>query len=133
MGAWSHEIFGNDAACDWAADLKRTSQLGYIESAIRAAEESGYLRAHVASAALAACEVIARLLGNPGRDEDYVDEVEAWVLAHQLPIPEERRLRALAVVGRVLSTDSELRELWEMGDASEWVDVAEDLRRRLLL
>jgi Domain of unknown function (DUF4259) len=34
MGAWSHESFGHDGACDWLADLQEGSDLRPIEAAL---------------------------------------------------------------------------------------------------
>jgi hypothetical protein len=31
MGAWSHESFGNDDACDWAAQLDASGDIGFVE------------------------------------------------------------------------------------------------------
>ena len=33
MGAWSHEPFGNDQACDWAAELAESTGFAIIEKA----------------------------------------------------------------------------------------------------
>ncbi|HXA46345.1 MAG TPA: DUF4259 domain-containing protein, partial [Burkholderiaceae bacterium] len=65
MGTWSHEPFGNDTANDWAYGLEETKDMSFIESALdRVIEQSGdYLEAPEAEEAIAAIEVIAKLLG----------------------------------------------------------------------
>ena len=62
MGAWSHEPFGNDTACDWVYDLLETEDFSLIESALDAVMENGdeYLNSDVASEAIAAIEVIVK-------------------------------------------------------------------------
>ena len=66
MGAWSHEPFGNDTACDWAYELDDATDLSIIESAIDAVldEELDYIDASDAEEAIAAIEVLAKLLGH---------------------------------------------------------------------
>ena len=64
MGAWSHEPFGNDDANDWAYELEDTEDLSHIEAALDVVLDSdGYLEAPEASCAIAAVEVLAKLLG----------------------------------------------------------------------
>jgi len=36
MGAWSHESFGNDTACDWSYGLLETTDLSVIEATLGA-------------------------------------------------------------------------------------------------
>jgi len=44
--------------------------------------------------------------------------------------PEDIVQAALAVIDRVLSPPSELLELWDEGDASEWRAAVDELRKR---
>ncbi len=67
MGAWGVLAFDNDDANDWAYGLENISDLSLVESAFSQLEAAdNYLEAPAACEALAACEVIARLLGHTG-------------------------------------------------------------------
>ena len=114
MGAWGEFAFDNDTANDWAYGLM-TSDLSLVEYAFDELEEVGddYLDQDVACNALAACEVIARLRGNPGYKNAFTEKVDEWVAAHKLkpsPVlvgsfgrdrPDSRRaFRTAGVVGR---------------------------------
>ncbi|MDB5320263.1 MAG: hypothetical protein JWN40_1894 [Phycisphaerales bacterium] len=133
MGAWGVLAFDNDEACDWASDLDDVDDLSLVEAAFKVVEDSGgdCLDAHDATDALAACEVLARLRGEPGYNNAYTEGVDAWVAAHPID-PQPRMLaRAEAVIARVLGKKSELRELWDDGVGAEWREAVDDLRRRL--
>jgi len=58
MGAWSHESFGNDDACDWGHELAETNDLSVIESALDSVLAIGddYLELSEASNGIAAAE-----------------------------------------------------------------------------
>lgn len=133
MGAWGELAFDNDTANDWAYDLDGLSDLSLVESAFDELEEVGedYLDQDVACQALAACEVLARLLGNFGYRNAYTKKVDDWVAAH--PVKPETALlaRARAGIDRILGADSELRQLWEEGGKKTWRQSVLDLRQRL--
>jgi hypothetical protein len=133
MGAWGALAFDNDQACDWAAGLADVDDLSLVEAAFAAVEnaDDGYVDAHEACDALAACEVLARLRGHPGYENAYTRDVDAWVASHRIAPLSAILTRAEAVIDRVLAEDSELRELWDEGDGTEWRQAAADLRRRL--
>lgn len=120
MGAWSHEPFGNDTANDWAYDLEKTKDLSYIEAALdRALEEATYLEAPTAEEAIGAIEVLAKLLGRGTQSDAYTEKLDAWVKSvNQTPDPALLK-KAQRVIGRILSKDSELLELWQDSDEFE--------------
>ncbi|MBL8315397.1 MAG: DUF4259 domain-containing protein [Rubrivivax sp.] len=134
MGTWSHEIFGNDSACDWAADLASVDSLRPIEAAIGAvarASEDG-VDADAAAEALAAAEAIARLRGHPGERSAYSEALDDWVLRTRLQPPPTLVRDALAAVERIGSPGSELHESWSEGDeGAAWLATLADLRSRL--
>jgi hypothetical protein len=68
VGAWGELAFDNDAANDWAYGLDDVNDLSLVESAFAELEAVGsaYLDQDLACNALAACEVLARLRGQPG-------------------------------------------------------------------
>ena len=90
-----------------------------------------YLEAPIGCNALAACEVLARLLGKPGYQNSFTEKVDQWVLKHPVKPPAELLARASSTIDRILGDSSELRQLFEEGDASEWLEAVEDLRVRL--
>lgn len=63
MGTWGVLTFDNDSACDWASGLDKVDDLSLVQEAVDAVTEAGddYLDSYVATDALAACEVLARL------------------------------------------------------------------------
>ena len=131
MGAWGVLAFDNDDANDWAYGLDDIDDLSLVESAFKAVEEAGdYLEAPDACNALAACEVLARLKGNPGYRNSYTEKVDEWVERHPGKPSDRLLTRASSVIDRILGK-SELRELWEEGDAADWLRCVEELRGRL--
>ena len=105
MGAWGELAFDNDTANDWAYDLEELHDLSLVESAFGAVDDvgDGYLDQDVACNALAACEVVARLRGNPGYTNAYTKKVDEWVAAHASLRPSATLVdRAVAVVDRIL-------------------------------
>ena len=131
MGAWGVSAFDNDDANDWAYELESVSDLSLIDSALAAVEGADdYLEATDACNALAACEVLARLRGNSGYQNAYTEKVDLWVKAHPLKPSGELITRAAAAIDRILADRSELRELWEEADATEWRTSVLELRAR---
>lgn len=121
MGAWSHEPFGNDDANDWAYELEEAEDLSYVEAALDAVLESdGYLEAPEASCAVAAVEVIAKLLGKGTQSDAYTEKVDEWVMRVRIKPPRPLLEKARRALERVRGEQSELRELWHEGDAAEW-------------
>jgi hypothetical protein len=133
MGAWSADTFGNDTACDWAFDLEGVDDLSLVRQAFVAVLDVGsdYLDADIASEGLAACEVIARLKGHWGLRDPYSEPVDKWVERHPTKPPDDLVQAALAVLDRVITPPSELLELWEEADATEWDAAVADLRKRV--
>lgn len=122
MGAWSHEPFGNDDANDWAYGLEDTKDLSLIEAALdRVLQADGYLEAPEASEAVAAAEVIAKLLGKGTQSDAYTRKIDAWVKSVSVSPSEGLRSKAHQALARVMGDESELRELWSEDDDSEWV------------
>jgi hypothetical protein len=132
MGAWGHRAFDNDEANDWAYGLDDTSDLSLVESAFDDLEGVGddYLDQDVACHALAACEVLARCMGNAGYRDAYTEKVDTWVAAHSLKPSPALLKRASLAIRRILSDNSELCELWEES-GEPWRESVEDLAARL--
>jgi len=129
MGTWSHEPFGNDTACDWGYDLVESDDLSLIEQAITSVlETGGYLDADLGSEALAAVEVLAKLIGKGTQSDAYTEEIDKWVKKHTFFPGEELLIRACQAVDRVLSDNSGLKELWDETDDNSWSVSVERLR-----
>jgi len=137
MGTWATDAFGNDYAQDWAQDLHETSNMDAVEDTLDTAlaAADGELEAPLAAEALVAIEVLARLQGKGGvrgRDSTAVDD---WVEARKPKAKPRADLadKAARVIERVLSEQSELRQLWEESEHyEEWRASVEDLRARLI-
>jgi len=135
MGAWSHESFGNDDACDFAATVSEADDLSAVDAILDVVMQvgSGYLEAPEASQAIAAAEVIARLQGNWGLRDAYSADMDAWVERTKIVPTKELALKAKRAVKRIVTEPSELLELWQEGGESEkWMDAVRDLERRLI-
>jgi hypothetical protein len=133
MGAWGELAFDNDTANDWAYGLEDVDDLSLVEAAFAELEDVGdqYLDQDVACNALAACEVLARLLGNFGYRNAYTEKVDTWVAAHPTKPEPALLARGRDAVRRVLGEKSELRELWGETDGDSWRKTVEELRHRL--
>lgn len=118
MGAWSHEPFGNDTACDWSYGLEGQRDFSLIANTIQTVLENGaeYLDADPATEAVAAVEVLAKALGRGTQTDSYTKEADAWVKSIAAKPSRELLSNASAALARILGPDSELRELWEEGD-----------------
>ena len=133
MGAWDVDTFDNDTACDWAYDLENATGLSYVREALDAVLEVGdeYLDSDEACMALAACEVLARLKGNWGKRNSYTETIDKWVESHPQTPPADLIQAVFSVIDRIRTQPSELLELWEEGDATEWHAAVDDLRKRV--
>jgi hypothetical protein len=136
MGTWDTDSFGNDTACDWAYQLERSSDLSIVDSTIDKILEIGsdYLGASEAEEALAAAEVVARLQGNWGVRNPYTEPADAWVENHRLIPPPDLIRKTHKAIERILTSPSELLELWE--DSSEveaWKASVRELKARITL
>lgn len=136
MGTWAADAFGNDYAQDWAQDLQEISNLDAVEDTLDTALDAsaGELEAPFAAEALVAIEVLARLQGKGGAASDDSATVDEWVEARK---PKARRRvdleeKALQAIARILSDQSELRELWAESEHYEaWRASVEELRARV--
>jgi hypothetical protein len=125
------QSFENDAALDWLADLEESNGLDLVVESLETPREDGYLDADVGVTAIAAAEVVAALVDRPSAS--LPDGALEWVAqyasdSHSALVP-----KAIAVIGEVLGTNSELRELWEENeeDFPTWESTLLDLKARL--
>lgn len=134
MGAWGVRALENDDAADWSDELQETSDLSLVEETLEMIEtvSSDYLEADVACEVLAACELIARMLGRSGYSDAYSEPLDEWVAKHSIDVPSTLVARASHAIDLVISEDSELKELWQESDEyAAWLAAVEDLRHRV--
>lgn len=123
MGTWSHEPFGNDSACDGGYGLVKADDLSAVEAAMDAviAVADDDLDSDLATEAIAAIEVLAKLQGRGAQRDAYTENIDRWVTAHPQAPSEELLQKARQVLLRVQAPASELLELWEDAeDAEAW-------------
>jgi len=121
MGAWSHEPFGNDTACDWSYDLLEGKDLSTVEASLDAVldAQDGYLEADLACEAIAAVEVLAKLLGKATQTDSYTEGVDQWIKDNPLRPNANLLQKAKRAIERIGSPDSELLELWEEAEEAD--------------
>lgn len=132
MGAWGAEIFENDDACDFVNEVVSSNDLARVEEALNSVTTTdGYLEAPPASEGLAAADVVARLRGRWGNRDEYTKPLDGWVERIKLTPPDKLVEMARITVQRVRTAPSELLELWQEGDPSEWLAALDELAERL--
>lgn len=134
MGTWGVGAFENDGACDHAAGVIDGGGTGLVEEALDRVLETGddYLEAPEAEEAIAAAEIVARLLGRPGPASDYTAELDAWISRSKPAANSGLAAKAAQAVRRILREPSELLELWQESDDLEtWQTSVYDLLTRL--
>jgi hypothetical protein len=122
-----------DAALDWAWDLRQSTGLSMVEKAVwDVLDCDDYLEADLGCIGLAAAETVAALNDSPG--DGLPEEVSAWVQAQGASPSAELMAASLEAVEKIRAWEgSELKELWEDADdpPSEWHSVLDDLVARL--
>ena len=130
MGTWDAGSFGNDTAVDWSWGLEQGG-LEHLESALDALLTAKEPDATVGEEAVAAAEVVARLLGKPGTEDSYSESADNWVKLHGKPPSPALIQKAIAAIDRVSQAPSELLTLWQESGEHEWIGELQDLNRRL--
>jgi hypothetical protein len=137
MGTWATGAFGNDFALDWAQDLQESKDLFFIEDTLNnvlSADSAHYLEAPFGAEGLAAIEVLARLYGKPGEQDEDSAEIDAWVAEVSKKVKRRSDLidKSLRAIEHILSERSELRELWQDSDEYDnWRASVDDLKARI--
>lgn len=118
MGTWSGEPFGNDGAADWSYELDDAADWAPVRRALDEAI-AGPLDAEVAETAIAAAEVVAHGLGRPTQEDAYTASATAFIARVGAP-PGDLVALAVAALDTATGPDSELQELWNDADPTEW-------------
>ena len=132
MGAWGLGPFDNDDAADLAGELESLDDSAGLEALIAAlgAVDGEYIEADEGARAVAAAEVVAGIVGQPGPTTSYNEAAMGWIQRTSPPSNGALVDFALAVLERVMGEASELAELWD--DAGEpWSDSVSELSGRL--
>ena len=135
MGTWALDAFGNDYAMDWAQDLQEYKTLELVETTLDNVIDSteAELEAPFAAEALAALDVIGRLLGKPGAADPATAEVDEWVAACKKKVTPPLLEKARLAFDKIVAETSELRQLWQDSDHfDDWQQDVAALRRRVL-
>lgn len=134
MATWAVDAFGNDFALDWAEDLQELKNMDAVEDTLNNALDNGdaVLEAPFAAEALVAIEVIARLQGHWGERTEESAAVDAWVEQRPQKARPDLAEKAHRVIERVLSEQSELRELWADSEHyDDWRASVAELKARV--
>lgn len=122
MGTWAVDAFGNDFAQDWAADLHEVSNMDAVAETLDVVlQGGGELEAPLAAEGLVAVEVLARLQGKGGEQTEDSAMVDEWVEARKAKHKPRADLseKAQKAIERILSEQSELRQLWQESEHYE--------------
>ena len=104
MGRWGYGIFENDTACDFKYLVVDGGGLVPVEQALERVLSSGdgYLEVSEADEALAAADIIARLLGSFGQQDAYTEDIDAWVKDSPAKVSPTLVEKALQAIQRIL-------------------------------
>lgn len=139
MGTWSAHAFGNDDAMEWVEELEDQELdaddweelLGDAFDAAEGASKDPAEDYTIAAQALAACEVVASLLGHAS-DETPERLVDLLPRRGMRSKKEALRNRAVAVIERIRTHDGAIKRHWDANAAKEeWYEALADLERRL--
>jgi hypothetical protein len=134
MGAWGKGPLENDDACDYADAIADGTDLSPLERTLdKAVKANGsYLEASDGAEALAAGEIVARLLGRPGELTPRTAKIDEWIESKKVAPSSQLIDKAKRAVSRVMTEPSELMELWiDSDDFDSWQSSVEDLIQRL--
>jgi hypothetical protein len=132
MGAWGAGVYENDDASDWSGDMAEFGLAG-VEAALDGVLEAEYVESPDGACAIAAADVVARLVSGGGEDSAYCEGVVAWVVANNGSPPSSLVSKAKHALARVRGEDSELFELWaeDPSNLDEWLVVLSEVEQRL--
>ena len=76
-------------------------------------------------------EVIAKLLGRGTQSDAYTEHIDEWVKTVGLKPSPSLLEKASRTLDRILSDDSELRELWQEEGTGDWESSIANLKKAL--
>jgi hypothetical protein len=133
MGAWGHRNFENDSAMDFVGDFLvsptevfSSDSLAFV---IDANAEEEFIEVDEASAALAAAEIVAAVIGRAA--SGLPKELSAAIGKMGFE-PNQKLINRARKAVAVILRESELQELWaETGEPNDWQQVQNELLTRL--
>lgn len=128
MATWGAGVFDNDRALDWLDELERAGEAAITVALELAAIQNLMVAEPEGSRGLAAGEIVAAAFGHP--PAGFPGEATDWVRSYGWKVNAELADLAVDAVTRIRES-SELKDLWEEGDASEWHAAVDDLLARL--
>ncbi|TGD80271.1 DUF4259 domain-containing protein [Hymenobacter wooponensis] len=129
MATWGYYNFDNDAAADFSAKFRDTHSLGLLREALADIGATEAVEAQTAQEALAAAEIVAALLGKPGRDLP-ADLLPITVQLTPEEAPMFQQLAREAV--QAVTKQSALLAHWGQGEnAQDWQQLQQELLDRL--
>lgn len=112
MGAWGYKTFEDDIACDWLYDLQDAGEpLSFLYESLNPEDFDEYLEYESGCGILGACEVILAIKKGP--DADQPEEFRDWVNENKSLDVDKLVPECIKALQRLLSEDSEIKELWE--------------------
>jgi hypothetical protein len=95
-------------------------------------EADDYVDGSDGEEAVAAAEVVAKLLGRGTQTDAYTEDVDTWVASVGIAPSSELIAKAMHVLDLIVGDQSELAELWDEGhDSDEWRSGIARLRAAL--
>ena len=129
-GAWGVGSFENDSALDWVYEIEESEGSGVLLQTLRDVFLSDYIEADVCSSAIAASEVVAAI--KSGKYNSLPESLASWSKANQgIYEPEMSKFAQKALELCLDKTKSELAQLWEESDLSEWKASVKELELKL--
>jgi hypothetical protein len=131
MGAWGSGPFENDDASDWVWELEDDENGSVVIAALSEivdTEIDGEIEAPEASNAIAAAEIVAAARGH--HRAELPSEAREWIRVNAGLVDSSWLALAAGAVERI-AIDSELKELWDEAQSSEWSEYVADLLSRL--
>ena len=132
MGAWGPGTFEDDVAIDWLEDLYDSDPFAFFRECLDLGGQVDYVEYVACVGVTCSAEMIHGLLHGP-RD-GHPEAALAWLTEHQTLSVWALLPDAILGMRRVLSTDSEMRVMWEDEDEifPQWVATTDNLLKRLL-
>ena len=131
MGAWGSGPFENDDAADWVWELEDDENGSVVIAALSEIVDTDIddeIEAPEASNAIAAAEIVAAAWGHHG--VELPSEAREWIRVNAGRVDASWLTLAAGAVERI-AIDSELKELWEEAESSEWSEYVSELLSRL--
>ncbi len=134
MGTWGHDSFENDAALDTVDQIVESNSYGSIEASFlecgRELSEQNFIELDLACAVIVGAEVIAALRG--AASKALPETLSSWIAENRPKDLDALSRKAAGALHLATSEDaSELKNLWEESDPSEWYNSIRELKERM--